>query len=106
MMTDEKFQRKLRKLKKRGERYKKEKEIRDAYIKYLPERKKRKVSNVMLAIIVVSIISYVIASFWIQYKTGLAVDATVTTCWFSFWTIEIVALTAIKTSKTKHGKDE
>lgn len=106
MIADERFQRKLRKMKKRGERYKKEKEIRDAYAEYLPEHKKRKVSNVMLVIIVASIISYVIASFWIQYKTGVPIDATVTTCWFSFWTIEVVALTAIKTSKTKHGRDE
>ena len=96
-------ERKLKKIQRQGERYKKEKEVRDAYIEYLPDRKKRKVSNIMLVIIVAAIIGYVIASFWIQYKTGIAIDPTITTCWFSFWTIEVVALTTIKNNKTKHG---
>ena len=96
-------ERKLKKIQRQGERYKKEKEVRDAYIEYLPDRKKRKVSNIMLVIIVAAIICYVIASFWIQYKTGIAIDPTITTCWFSFWTIEVVALTTIKNNKTKHG---
>ena len=96
-------ERKLKKIQRQGEQYKKEKEVRDAYIEYLPDRKKRKVSNIMLVIIVAAIIGYVIASFWIQYKTGIAIDPTITTCWFSFWTIEVVALTTIKNNKTKHG---
>lgn len=93
----------LRKIKRQGEQYKREKAIRDAYAEYLPDRKKRKVSNIMLAIIVTAIIGYVIASFWLQYKTGIAIDTTITTCWFGFWTAEVVALTTIKNNKTKHG---
>lgn len=94
---------KLKRIQKQGERYKKEKEVRDAYAEYLPDRKARKVSNIMLITIVVAIVGYVIASFWIQYKTGIAIDPTITTCWFGFWTVEIVALTTIKNNKTKHG---
>ena len=96
-------ERKLKKIQKQGERYKKEKEVRDAYIEYLPDRKKRKVSNIMLVVIITAIIGYVAASFFVQYKTGIAIDPTITTCWFSFWTIEVVALTTIKNNKTKHG---
>ena len=106
MIADERFQRKLRKMKKRGERYKKEKEIRDAYAEYLPERKKRKVSNIMLTIIIVAIVGYTVASFWLQYKTGTPIDPTLSTLFYAFWVTEVVALTAIKTSKTKHGRDE
>lgn len=106
MTSDERFQRKLRRMKKRGERYKKEKEIRDAYVDYLPERKKRKVSNVMLVVIIISIISYTVASFWLQYKTGTSIDPTLTTLFYAFWVTEVVGLVAIKTSKTKHNRDE
>ena len=106
MTSDERFQRKLRKMKKRGERYKKEKEIRDAYADYLPDRKKRKVSNIMLVVIVFSIVSYTVASFWLQYKTGTSIDPTLTTLFYAFWGTEIVGLVALKVTKTKHGRDE
>ena len=95
-------ERKLRKIQKQGERYKKEKAVRDAYVEYLPDRKKRKVSNIMLTTIIAAIVGYVIASFWLQYKTGISIDPTITTCWFGFWTVEIIALTTIKNNKTKH----
>lgn len=97
-------ERKLKRIQKQGERYRKEKEVREAYSEYWPDRKIRKVSNIMLITIVVAIVGYVIASFWIQYKTGIAIDPTITTCWFGFWTVEIVALTTIKNNKTKHGE--
>ena len=97
------YQHRLKKIKKQGERYKKEKAVRDAYAEYWPEGKKRKVSNIMLVTIIVAIVGYVIASFWLQYKTGIAIDPTITTCWFGFWTVEIIALTTIKNNKTKHG---
>lgn len=106
MNTDERFQRKLRKMKKRGERYKKEKEIRDAYAEYLPERKRRKVSNIMLVIIITAIVGYTVASFWLQYKTGVPVDSTLSTLYYAFWVTELVALTTIKNNKTKHHIDE
>lgn len=99
------YKHRLKKIKRQGEQYKREKAIRDAYAEYLPDRKKRKVSNVMLVTIIIAIVGYVIASFWIQYKTGIAIDQTITTCWFGFWTVEIIALTTIKNNKTKHGED-
>ena len=103
MMSEEMFKRKLKKLRKRGERYKKEKEIADEYVQYLPDHKKRKVSNVMLTIIVVAILVYTIASFWIQYQTGMAIDSTLSTLYYGFWTVELISLTTIKNQKTKYG---
>lgn len=105
-METAKFKRKLRQIKREGEQYKQIKELEDAYAEYWPDqKKKRKVSNIMLVIIVVAIVSYVMASFWIQYKTGMPIDSTLTTCWFGFWTAEVVALATIKNNKTKHGTD-
>jgi hypothetical protein len=98
-MKTEKFKRKLRKIKRQGEQYKVEKQLRDMYAEYWPEHKKRKTSNVMLAIIVTAITLYTVASFWIQYSTGVPVDSTLTTCFYTFWGSELVALTGIKISK-------
>lgn len=67
--------------------------------------KKKKVSNIMLVLICAMIILYTAADFALQYFAGVEVSPTLTTAWFTFWTVEIVALAAIKTSKVKHGQD-
>lgn len=68
--------------------------------------KKKKVSNIMLVVICVMIILYALANFVLQYFTSVEVSPTLTTAWFAFWGTELVALTAIKTTKVKHGKDK
>lgn len=105
-MNDIIFQLKLNRIKKRGEKYKKEKELRDAYAEYLPDRKKRKVSNVMLVFVVAAIIIYTVAAFWVQYRTGVAADATLSTLYYGFWTVELISLTTIKNSKTKYKTND
>ena len=60
----------------------------------------------MLAIIVIEIMAYTIASFWLQYKTGVPIDSTLTTLFYSFWTIEIVGLTTIRVVKVKKENTE
>ena len=71
----------------------------------MSNKPKKKVSNIMLVLICVMIIAYTIADFLLQYFTSIEVSPTLTTAWFAFWGTEIIALTAIKTSKVKHGKD-
>lgn len=66
---------------------------------------KKKVSNIMLVLICVMIIGYTIADFALQYFTSIEVSPTLTTAWFSFWGVELINLTVIKTSKVKHGYD-
>lgn len=66
---------------------------------------KRKVSNIMLVLICTMIILYTAADFALQYFADVEVSPTLTTAWFAFWTVELVALAAIKTSKVKHGQD-
>ena len=105
-MNNKRHKRKLRMIKLRGERYKKEQEIRDAYAEYWPDRKKRKVSNIMLVVIIAAILSYTIASFWLQYKTGIPVDSTLTTLYYTFWGTELVSLTTIRNHKTKYGSKD
>ena len=104
-MREKLFQWKLNRIRKRGERYRREHELKEVYVQYLPEKKKKKVSNIMLIIIVIAIVGYVTADFILQYKSGIEISPTITTCWFVFWSTEIVALTGIKLSKVKHNYD-
>lgn len=69
-------------------------------------KSKKKVSNIMLVIICTMIIGYTVANFALQYFAGVEVSPTLTNAWFAFWGTELIALTAIKTTKVKHGKDE
>ena len=100
-MRDKLFRLKLRRRKRRYERYRREYLLNKAYEQYLPERKKRKVSNIMLVIIVIAIVGYVAVDFLLQYKIGTEISPTITTCWFVFWTSEVLALMGIKLSKVK-----
>ena len=102
-MNTERFKRKLRKIRRQGEMYKKEKEVRDAYAEYWTDRKKRKVSNIMLVVIIFAILAYTVAAFWVQYKTGVPMDSTLSTLYYGFWTVELISLTTIKNNKTKHN---
>ena len=104
-MREKLFQWKLKRIRKRYERRRREYKLKQAYAKYLPEKKKKKVSNIMLIIIVIAIVGYVTADFILQYKSGIEISPTITTCWFVFWSTEIVALTGIKLSKVKHNYD-
>lgn len=69
-------------------------------------KQKKKVSNIMLVIICTMIIGYTVADFALQYFTQIEVSPTLTNAWFAFWGTELIALTAIKTTKVKHGKEE
>lgn len=103
-MEDKSFQKKLEKIKKKGERQKAKYELEEQYAEYYPG-KKRKVSNIMLAIIVVAIVLYTVANFWLTYVTGVAMDSTLTTCFYAFWGSELIALATLKTSKIIKGAD-
>ena len=104
-MREKLFQWKLNRLKKRGERYKREYKVKAAYVRYLPERKRRKVSNILLVVAVMAIGAYTVANLWITYKTGVSIDSTLTTCFYTFWVSEIFALAGIKLSKVKNNYD-
>lgn len=104
-MREKLFQMELNRIKKRGERQKRKQTLKNKYAEYYPS-KHRKVSNVMLVTIVVMIVGYAIADFVLQYATGNEISSTLTTCWFAFWSAEIVALTGIKVSKVLKSPHE
>ena len=105
-MNDKRFQKKLEKIRKNGERQKQKMELEAKYAEYYPHRKGAKVSNVMLAIIVTMVTLYTVASFVLQFFTSVEVSGTLTTCFFAFWSAEVVALMGIKVSKVSKEKKE
>lgn len=70
------------------------------------KKNKKKVSNIMLVLICTMIILYASASFGLQYFTSVEISPTLTTAWFTFWGVELINLTVIKTSKIKHNVSE
>ena len=109
-MNDQKFQKKLKRIKKRGERQKAKQELMAQYAEYYPHREGAKVSNIMLVVIITIVLAYTVASFVLQFLTGVEISSTLTTCVFSFISVELVSLAGIKTSKilkkSKENEDE
>lgn len=105
-MSDKKLKKQLDKIKKRGEQQKQIHEAIEAYSKYFPDKKQKKVSNIMLVIIVIAIVGYACANFFLQYNMGMEISSTLTTCWYSFWGVEIAALSAIKVTKVRNDGGE
>lgn len=70
------------------------------------EKKKRSFADYIVFVSIFMVASFTIAAFILQFRGMMEVSSTLTTCWFAFWTVEIVALAAIRTSKVKNKYDE
>ena len=72
----------------------------------LKKKKKfrRSKSDIVLIASVAAIICYTIAAIIVQLFTYTELSSTLTTCWYSFWTVEIIALAHIKTTNVKKGE--
>lgn len=81
--------------------YKKIKEVEDEFGEYFPEKKHRKVSNIILVIAIIAIVLYTVAAFVLQFYTSIEVSSTLTTCWYSFWSVELLAMAGIKINKDR-----
>jgi hypothetical protein len=71
----------------------------------MENKSKKKVSNVMLVVVCTMIFLFTVASFLVQYHTGVEVSATLTTAWFTFWGTELFALAGIRISKVIKGEN-
>ena len=100
-MDDKRFQKKLEKMRIKGERQKAKHELEEQYAEYYPHKTGKKVSNVMLVVVVVMILAYTAANFWLAFASGASMDSTLTTCFYAFWSCEVLALAGIRISKTR-----
>ena len=65
-------------------------------------RCKKHFSDYIVAAAITAAALYTVAAVTLQFCGFMEISPTLTTCWFSFWTVEIVALAAIKCGKVKH----
>lgn len=69
-------------------------------------KKKRHFANYIVFISILAVTAFTCAAFVLQFKGFMEISTTLTTCWFAFWTVEIIALASIRNQKTKHEKKE
>lgn len=67
------------------------------------DKRKKHFSDYIVAAAIAAIALYTAAAVTLQFCGLMEISPTLTTCWFSFWTVEIAALAAIKGGKVKHG---
>lgn len=70
------------------------------------KKKDRSFADYIVFISIGAVSVFTIAAFILQFKGLMEISSTLTTCWFAFWTVEIVALAAIRTSKVKNEYDK
>lgn len=97
--SEDEFALEMKKLQSKNKQIEMRNKLKAEKNKHKPQRKEPKTSNRVLIFIILAIVSFTIACLYIQYVTGVEVSSTLTTLWFSFWTVEIVALTGIKVAK-------
>lgn len=65
-----------------------------------------KTSKKIIIFVIASIFVYTSLSMLLQFKTGLEISPTLTTCYFGFCTGELWMLASIKKSKLKTGQKD
>ena len=70
------------------------------------KKKPKKVSNIVLIAACAAVIGYAVTAIIAHFATGIELSPTLTTAWFSFWGVEIIALATIKNCKTKHHSED
>ena len=63
-------------------------------------------SKRIIPMIIVAIMLYTIVAFILHFVVQVEISPTLTTCYFGFWTVEIVSLMTIKVSKVKNKYEE
>ena len=69
-------------------------------------RSKKRKSDYVLAASILAIVLYTVAGIVVQIITGLEISPTLTTAWYSYWTVEIVALAGIKITNVIKGEKD
>lgn len=65
-------------------------------------KKKRHFADYIVFLSILAVTGFTVAAFVLQFKGLMEISATLTGCWFGFWTVEIIALASIRNQKTKH----
>ena len=72
----------------------------------MENRPKKKVSNIMLAIIITLAILYTAGAFALEIFCCREISPTLTGAFFSFISVELASLAAIKSTKVRNNRDD
>ena len=72
----------------------------------MENRPKKKVSNIMLAIIITLAILYTAGAFALEIYCCREISPTLTGAFFSFISVELASLAAIKSTKVRNNRDD
>ena len=64
--------------------------------------KKGSFSKLIVALSVILILVYTITAFALQFVCGVEVSPTLTTCFYTFFAVEMLSLAGIKSRKVKY----
>lgn len=100
-LTKKEFNKLVNDMKESNQRLKILHELQEEKELYSPNTKKKqtRVSNIVLFTSIAAIVLFTIACLIIQSCTGTEVSSTLTTSWYTFWTVEIGVLAGIKVTK-------
>ena len=70
------------------------------------KRRRRHFADYIVFLSIFAVTMFTVAAFVLQFLGMMEISATLTTCWFAFWTVEIVALASIKNAKIKKEYDK
>ena len=60
----------------------------------------------MVILSAVMIIAFTVAAIALQFATQVELSSTLITCWYGFWTVEIMSLCGLKISKNRHNDND
>ena len=103
-MTKQEYDTKLKRIKEKNKQQEMKNKLREERKKIKVKNGKIKTSNIVLLATIFAIVVYTIVCLYIQYSTAMEVSNTLTQLWFTFWTVEITALTGIKVTKVIKNK--
>lgn len=59
-----------------------------------------------MAVSILAIVLYTVAGIAVQLITTTEISPTLTTAWYSYWTVEIVTLAGIKIANIRKGEND
>lgn len=84
------------------ERIKRKQERKEKKLLKREERKKKMSTRKwLIPVIIVAIVIYAGLDVYLQIKTQMEISPTLTTCWFTFWAVELVSLASITKKKVQ-----
>jgi hypothetical protein len=76
------------------------------YVSRRAKKKKAQFADYIVFLSIFAVTAFTVAAFILQFRGMMEISTTLTTAWFAFWTVEIIALASIRNVKIKKEYDK